>query len=155
MAFRITALDPVSFSPLFALSKAELAARGARRVVADASPGLPCRVSLADADPGETLMLVNYRHLGGNTPYAASHAIYVRAGAAQAHPAPGEVPEVLRRRLLSVRAYGADSLMADADVMPGETLAPALAALFARPEIAFVHIHNARPGCFAAAAIRA
>ncbi|KPF68432.1 hypothetical protein IP88_11805 [alpha proteobacterium AAP81b] len=155
MTFQITALDPAPYAPLFALSDDELRARGARRVVADASPGFPCRASLADAEPGETLILVNHQHLDGVTPYAAAHAVFFREGAAMAEPAPGEVPLVLRRRLLSVRAFNADKMMIDAEVLDGQDLAAHLDALFARPEIAFVHVHNARPGCFAAAAGRA
>jgi hypothetical protein len=155
MTFRITALDPAPFAPLFELSDAELAARGARRVVADASPGFPCRVSLADAEAGETLILVNHTHLDGNTPYAGAHAIFIRADVERAHPAPGEVPLVLRRRLLSVRGYDADRMMIAAEVIEGEALAPHLETLFADPAIVFVHLHNARPGCFAAAVTRA
>jgi hypothetical protein len=155
MTFQITALDPEPFAPLFELSDAELAARGARRVIADSNPGFPCRVSLEDAAIGETLILVNHPHLTGNTPYAASHAIYVRETAVRASPAPGEVPDVLHRRLLSVRAYDADAMMVEAEVLEGEALAPHLEALFARPDVAFVHLHNARPGCFAAAVRRA
>ncbi len=155
MTFRITALDPAPFAPLFGLDDAALAARAARRVVADRNPGFPCRVSLADAEPGETLILVNHAHLAGDTPYAATHAIFVREGAAAASPAPGEVPEVLRRRLLSVRAYDAAKLMIDAEVVDGTVLAPHLEALFTRADVAFVHLHNARPGCFAAAVERA
>ncbi len=155
MTFRITALDPAAFADLFALDDASLATRDARRVVADASPGFPCRVSLQDADIGETLILANHIHLAGDTPYAGAHAVFIRENAVRAEPQPGEVPEVLRRRLLSVRAYDAGSMMIDAEVLEGETLAPHLEALFARPEIAFVHLHNARPGCFAAAVTRA
>lgn len=155
MTFRITALDPAPFTPLFALGDAALAARNARRVTATASPGFPCRVSLADAEPGETLILVNHAYLTGATPYAGTHAVYVRAGVAAAHPAPGEVPEVLRRRLLSVRAYDADRLMVAAQISEGAVVAPLLEALFARPDVAFVHLHNAGPGCFAAAVQRA
>ena len=155
MSFRITALDPAGFAPLFALDDGELAARGARRVIADASPGFPCRVSLADAAVGETLILVNHQHLAGDTPYAASHAIFIREGAEQARPVAGEIPDVLLRRLLSVRAYDADSLMVDADVVEGATLRPAIERLFDRADVAFIHLHNARPGCFAAAVERA
>lgn len=155
MTFQITALDPSPFAPLFDMDDGELRARGARRVIADASPGFPCRVSLADAEPGETLILVNHRHLEGDTPYAAAHAVFVRQGAVRATPAPGEVPLVLRCRLLSVRAYDGDRMMIDADVIEGADLAAHLDTLFARPGVAFVHLHNARPGCFAAAAIRA
>jgi hypothetical protein len=155
MTFQITALDPAPFAPLFAMSDAELAARNARRVIADSAPGFPCRVSVEDAEPGETLILAPFEHLGGDTPYRQTHAVYVRQGAVQAVPAPGEVPLALRRRLLSVRAYDAAHQIIDADVIDGEATAATLDAMFTKPAVAFIHLHNARPGCFAAAAVRA
>jgi len=155
MSFQIHALPPEPYADLFDLSDEALAARNMRRVVADAKPGYPCRVSLADAEVGDTLILMNHAHLEGETPYAAAHAIYVREGAAQADPAPGDVPEVIASRILSVRAFGSDKLMRSADVLDGAALAPALDALFQDPGIAFVDIHNAKQGCFAARATRA
>jgi hypothetical protein len=155
MNFRITALDPAPFAPLFTLDEAILAARGARRVIADDSMGFPCRTSLADAEPGDTLLLVNHCHLSGNTPYAATHAIYIRQNVAMAHPEPGEIPAVLTRRLLSVRAFDATAMMIDAEIVDGIALEPHLKALFERADVDFVHLHYARPGCFAAAAQRA
>ena len=95
MTFRIHALPPDAFAPLFALSDAELAERNALRRIVTTQPGAPCRVSLADAAPGETVILLNYTHLPAASPYQSRHAIYVREGAAQAHPEPGAVPEVL------------------------------------------------------------
>ena len=75
MSFRITGLDPKPFAPLFGLVEPELAARGARRVIADATPGFPDRVELRDAAPGETMLLVNYEHQSADTPYRSRHAI--------------------------------------------------------------------------------
>lgn len=54
MPFRITGLSPESFQPLFGLSGAALAARGVIRQIADKRPGFPCRITLEDAEPGET-----------------------------------------------------------------------------------------------------
>ncbi|OYU16369.1 MAG: hypothetical protein CFE37_01445 [Alphaproteobacteria bacterium PA4] len=155
MAFQIHALDPSPYAPLFGLNEQQLAVHNARRVIATSNPGFPCRVSLADAAVGESLLLVNHQHLRGSTPYAASHAIYIREAAEPARIAPNSVPEVLLRRLLSVRAYDAASMMLDADVVDGRSLAPMLDALFARDDVAFIHLHNARPGCFAASVTRA
>ena len=155
MTFQITALDPAPFAPLFALSEAELAARNARRVVADKSPGFPCRVSLADAEPGETLILVNHEHLGGETPYRQRHAIYVREGAERARPAPGEVPPALLGRPISLRAYDAGHTLVGAGLCHGKPLAADIDALLAQPDVAFVHLHNAMHGCFVASARRA
>jgi Protein of unknown function (DUF1203) len=155
MPFQIHALDPSPFTPLFALDEAALWARGAKRVVATSNPGFPCRVSLVDAEVGDTLLLLNHEHLAGLTPYAATHAIYVREGAVRAAPAPGEVPDVLARRLLAVRAYDNDSMMIDADVTEGDVVGDVIDRFFAQPETRFIHLHNAKRGCFAATVTRA
>ncbi|MCA0919959.1 DUF1203 domain-containing protein [Pseudooceanicola nanhaiensis] len=150
MTFRIHALSPEPFAPLFALSEDELAGRNALRRIVTAQPGAPCRVSLADAAPGETVLLLNYTHLPVDSPYQSRHAIYVREGATQAHPEPGEVPEVLLRRLISVRYFDEDDLMCGAEVVEGSRLARALTRGMAEPEVRYAHLHFAGAGCFAA-----
>lgn len=154
MAFQIHALDPSPYAPLFGRDDRVLAAHNACRVIATSNPGFPCRVSMADAAIGETLLLINHIHLPAATPYAASHAIYIREAAEPARIAPNMVPDVLSRRLLSVRAYDLGSMMIDAEVIDGVDLAPMLDSLFARDDVAFVHLHNARPGCFATSVSR-
>ena len=150
MSFRIRALPEAPFAPLFALSDAELRPHRAVRQIVDRTPGFPCRVSLRDAEVGETVLLVHHEHQNADTPYQSGHAIYVRAGAVEARPALGEVPEVLRRRLLSVRAFDADGMMVDADVVDGQALEPVIARLFGDARVAYLHLHNAKPGCYAA-----
>ena len=154
MTFRITALDPAPFAPLFALSDAELAERHIVRRVADKAVGFPCRVSLADADVGDTLLLLNHEHLPVASPYRSTHAIYVREGVTAAQPEPDTVPEVIARRLISVRAFDADAMMVHAEVTPGTEVKPALERLFADPAVVHVDLHNAAQGCFAARAVR-
>lgn len=154
MTFQIHALSEAAFAPLFGLTDAELTEKGMRRVTADANPGFPCRVSLEDAQVGEDLILCNYRHLDGHTPYAASHAIYVRQSATRVNLRPGEVPEVLARRLLSVRGFDRDRMMVEADVIDGRHLAAKLEATFSNAAIDVVQVHNAKQGCFAASATR-
>ena len=150
MSFRISGLPLAPFEPLFGLPDEELRARGVRRVTADRTPGFPCRVSLQDAEVGETLLLLSYEHQPASSPYRSRHAIFVREGATEAHPAPGEVPEVLRRRLLSVRAFDAEGMMIDADVVSGEELEAVIESMLLRPEALYLHLHNAKPGCYAA-----
>ena len=155
MPFRIRALSAAPFAVLFGLPDDELRRRLAVRCVVDRSPGFPCRVSLCDAAVGETVLLVHYEHQAAPTPYRAGHAIYVREGAVEARPDVGEVPEVLARRLLSVRAFDAAGMMRDADVVDGRRLAPAIERLFADERVAYLHLHNAKPGCYAARVARA
>lgn len=154
-AFQILALDPAPFAPLFEASDDELAALGARRAVVDAVPGYPCRVSLEDAPLGETVLLLTHLHHDVPGAYRASGAIFVRHGVARAECAPGEVPRMLRHRLLSLRAYDAQGEMRDAAVAPGDELEAVLGILMANAQVRYVDIHNAKPGCFNCRAIRA
>jgi hypothetical protein len=153
MAFQIHGLPAAPFQPLFALDDGALADHRAVRRIADASPGYPCRVSLRDAEPGESLVLVNYKHHATTSPFRASHAVYVREHAEPAVLAIGEVPAMLRSRLLSLRAFDTAGMLVAADVVDGRELEPALERLL--PEAAYVHIHFAKPGCYAALAVSA
>src|SRR5258705_11383845 len=120
MNFQITGLQASRFTPLFALSNEDLAARGVIRMVADKQPGFPCRVSLRDAEAGETVLLLNYEHLPGASPYRSSHAIFVRQGATEARLAVNESPQLLQIRLLSVRSFDRIGMMVDSDLGPGQ-----------------------------------
>jgi Protein of unknown function (DUF1203) len=155
MAFQISGLGFGQFAPLVALSDEQLLGRNARRVVADRHPGFPCRVSLVDAQPGERVLLVNYEHLAVDSPYRARHAIYVRENAVEARLAVDEIPPVFNKRLLSLRAYDAAGMLRDAEVAEGVQLKTAIERLLAPPEIAYLHVHNARPGCYAGRVDRA
>jgi hypothetical protein len=155
MSFRITGLSPEPFQSLFGLSDEELAAHGARRVVADAKPGFPDRVALSDAEPGERLLLVNYMHQPANNPYRASHAIFVRENAREAYDRIDDVPEALRSRLISLRAFDADDMMVDADAVDGRELDVAIERMFASPGVAYLQAHYAKRGCYAARIERA
>jgi hypothetical protein len=155
MSFRIHALPEDAFAPLFALSDAELRARGIRRVVADGRPVYPCRVSLEDAGEGETLLLLPHEHHRVDTPYRASGPIYVRETATEARPEVDAVPSLLRSRLLSLRGYDARGMMVWADVRPGTELEAGIAELFALERVAYLHLHYAKPGCYACRVERA
>jgi hypothetical protein len=148
-------LSPLQFEPLFALSDRELAEVRATRMVVDANPGYPCRVSLADAEIGETIILVNFKHQSAESPYQATHAIFVRENAEQAFPDIGTVPESLETRLISIRAFDEKHHMVDADAVDGSSLSESIPAMLQDPRIAYLHLHNAKPGCFAARVTRA
>lgn len=155
MNFQINALPLASFQSLFSLSDAELSARNMRRVIADGKPAYPCRVSLQDAGEGERLLLLPHAHHVVDTPYRAYGPIYVREQAQQAMPEVGEVPELLRRRVLSLRAYDEDGMMLGADVLPGTEVERGIEQLLAIPRTAYLHIHYAKPGCYACRVDRA
>ena len=149
MNFRISGLPASQFAEWFALSDAELAARHAVRRIADSNPGFPCRISLTDAEVGEEVLLINYEHLPVDSPYRASHAIYIRTGE-QTCEVVDSVPAMLRPRLLSLRAYDAAGMMTAADVVEGTELEAGIGKLFSNQRAQYLHVHFARPGCYAA-----
>lgn len=155
MDFRITGLPASRFSHLFGLPDAELARRRARRYTCDEKPGFPCRVALEDAEPGESVLLVNFEHLSVDSPYRASHAIYVREREQPSFNEVNAIPPALLARLLAVRGYDADGMMLAAEVVEGRALVPLVMQYFANDRIAYLHAHFARRGCFAAQVSRA
>ena len=155
MTFRVIGLDPTPFAHLFDLADDELPAHHARRVRVGPEGGVPDRVELRDLVAGETALLVHYLHQPAATPYRASHAVYVLQGARTPRTVEGRLPAVLRRRLLSLRAFDADDMMVDADVVEGVAAHACVERLLADARVAYVHAHYARPGCFAARIERA
>lgn len=150
MSFRILALPSNLFSPLFRLPDEALRERGVVRKIVDKKPGFPCRVSLADADIGETVLLLNFEHQPARTPFRASHAIYVREGALQAQCAIGEVPELLRSRAISLRGFDEAHMLSAADLVEGAALESALDRMLSNEQVSYIHLHYAKPGCYAA-----
>ncbi len=153
--FQVVALKAKVFAPLFGLSEDELNARHIVSDIADSKPGFPCRVSLRNAEIGERVLLLNYEHQPANSPFRASHAIYVRDGAVTAQPAPGDVPEALAASpMLSVRAFSADGMIRSAELTPGSDAGTVFDALLARDDVVYLHAHFAKYGCFAATIVR-
>ena len=150
MSYRITGLSPEPFRHLFGLPDAELAARGVQRWTATPGSRLPDRIEVRDAEPGETLLLLNHEHQPAPTPYRATHAIFVREGATTASSYEDEIPEAMRSRMLSLRAFDAAHLMVDAELVDGREAEAAIARLFAQPAVAYLQAHYATRGCYAA-----
>lgn len=155
MSFRITGLDPAPFHHLFDLDDAALAARQVVRVVADAPHASPCRVTLDDAEPGEELLLLNFEHQPTDSPFRATGPIFVRREATRALDAVDEIPPALKRRTLSARGYDAEGMMLEGELVDGPAAGDLLERWFENPAIETVHLHYAKRGCFAAAAVRA
>lgn len=150
MTYTIKGLPRAKFAPLFALSDADLASQGARRVVADADFGFPCRVSLEDAAAGETLILLNHVSHDVEGPYRAAHAILVREGAREARPLVNQTPPVFTRRTLSLRAFDPKGDLVASRVAAPDAHDRAIRELLADPQVDHIDAHNAGHGCFSA-----
>jgi Protein of unknown function (DUF1203) len=150
MSYVVRGLDPAPFRPLFEVPDEELAKRGIVRMTVTSKPSFPCRITLEDRNVGETVLLLNHVSHDVANPYRASHAIFVAESACEAAEYVDGVPPVFETRVLSLRGFDGDGMMADATLaQPGEA-DERIRKLFADPRIATIHAHNATRGCFSA-----
>jgi uncharacterized protein DUF1203 len=147
-SFQLAGLPASPFERFFSLSAEALAPLGIQRVVATSSPGFPCRISLSDAEKGEELLLLAYEHQPAHSPYRASGPIFVRIGARQRILEPGVVPDCVRVRQISLRAYDVADMMIGAEVCAGDSVGAEIARQFDDPRVSYIHLHNAKRGCF-------
>ena len=147
-SFQFVPVPYEQFASLFTLSEAKLQSLGIRRITVAEKPGVPCRASLVDAEIGETALLLPFAHHDAPSPFQASGPIFVRQGAGTAKPAKGEIPVMFHHRQLSLRAYDAEAMMIGAEVVDGSELQASIGRLFLDENVSYLHIHNARPGCF-------
>lgn len=149
MSYRIRGLSSATFAHLYGLTEAELARLGAERVIADKPHCYPDRIEMRDAEPGEALLLLNHMHQPAESPYRASHAIFVIEGATRTYDAVGTIPPVMRHRVLSLRAFDARDKIIDGRVVPGAEAEPVIEEMLANPNVCYIHAHNAGHGCYA------
>ncbi|KAI0198525.1 hypothetical protein F4808DRAFT_472660 [Astrocystis sublimbata] len=114
---------------------------------------VPCRRCLQDSQIGEEMLLISYDPFLGDSPYRCASPIFVHSKACEPATFPssgGELPEQLRKRVLSVRAYDAKHMMQACDVVDGDRLLETCQSMLADNNSAeYCHVHFARPGCFA------
>ena len=146
--FLIKALSKKKFNDLMGCTDNELVNKHAKWITVDESPCYPCRVSLIDANVGERVLALPFMHHDVESPYKASGPIFVRENAKTAKLDIGEIPEMLRHRLLSVRAYNSEKIIIAAESLEGKALELAIERQFKNSEVEYIHIHNANQGCF-------
>lgn len=122
--------------------------------VADRPQGFPCRRCLTDAEPGEVLLLLRYDPWTVESPYRQPGPVFVHERPC-ATAVVATVPDQQRRRLLSLRGFDGAGFPTVAEVLPGSEAEGRLAEVLRDDRTAFVHLHNAGPGCFAARVERA
>lgn len=144
--YRLVPIDPAVAD--------ELRASGGKRYVADVAPGYPCRQCLRDADVGDALILVAHDPFTADSPYRSRSPIFLHERPCSPPTDLTEIPDQLRVRQLSVRAFDLDAMMIDAAVIEGTDLDEQLRRFFDEEAADEVHIHNATRGCWATSATR-
>lgn len=145
--FQIKAIRE-DFNHLFSLSDSQLREQGARKILVDNYPGFPCRISLVDAPIGEEVVLLPFKHHNTDSPYQASGPIFVRKNVIAPELEVNEIPKILHHRFLSLRGYDSSGMMIETDTCHGSDVQSKLQTIFENSVVSYVHIHNAKPGCY-------
>mgnify|MGYP000739784984 CR=1 FL=1 len=148
ISFRFIPLDHTLFQHYFKMDTNERLRHKAMLIKVDQKPGFPCRVSLEDAEIGEVVLALNFTYLNAASPYHSSGPIFVREGYHSKAYEVNKVPEMCFRRPQSLRAYSKDDIMLDATIAEGKDIYITIKHFFSQSEISYIHIHNAKPGCF-------
>ncbi len=155
MSFLVSGLPLETFRPLFGLTDAALAERNIVRRTAVAGERFPCRITLEDAAPGETVLLLNYEHQDAESPYRSHYAIYVNEAAAETRRLTDDLPGVLEGKRIALRGFTAEGMLEETELVLDDGLRAAIARQFANPAVAYIHAHNPAAGCYAARIDRA
>lgn len=154
MNYIVKGLDVAPYHHLFGKSDEELIALGVRRYVADEKPGFPDRIEMRDVDIGQSVLLLNFVSMDKQSPYRASHAIFIREGAEQTFEAKNQIPAVMYDRLLSLRAFDDEGMMIDAALATGDGIEMLVKRFFENEQISFIDAHYAARGCYSARIVR-
>ena len=113
--------------------------------------GVPCRHCLQDVAAGEPYLILAYRPFPEVQPYAELGPIFLHAEACERYSESEQVPPVVvRSQRMLIRGYNAQNriVYGTGQIVPVETIHNAAAALFERPEIAYIHVRSASNNCY-------
>lgn len=154
MNYRISGLKAEPFTHLYGQSESYLKKHNAIRQTVECYPGYPDRISLCDIPVGETALLINHIYQPADSPYFGTYAIYIREGCTRQGIYLNELPEVMRNRTLSLRAYDEKHFLQLADIVEGKGAEDLIAQFFNDPQVSYIQIHNAKRGCYSCCAER-
>ncbi|TKI02525.1 DUF1203 domain-containing protein [Martelella alba] len=148
MSYIITGLNGREFKHLYGLSDDELKGYGAIRIKVDNYPAYPDRITLEDIPVGENGILLNHTYLDGPSPYRGSHAIFIWEGKIEPAVLQDCLPEVMRKRIMSLRAFDENDMLINASVVSGEEVEEEIFRMFGIAQTEYILAHNAKQGCF-------
>jgi hypothetical protein len=109
----------------------------------------PCRLCLRTFEVGaERRLLFTFDPFHGRETLPLPGPVFIHEEECGRHPEDGGFPEDLRSHPLTLDAYARGGhIEARAQVADGR-LEPAVETLFARPEVAYIHVRDTEAGCF-------
>jgi hypothetical protein len=119
------------------------------RFISDGN-GNPCRHCLQMIGAGEAAFVLAYRPFPDLQPYAETGPIFLHARACPRHDGGDDLPPALDSPDYIVRGYDQDNriVYGTGAVTLTRDIAARSAAIFARDDVAYVHVRSARNNCF-------
>jgi hypothetical protein len=116
----------------------------------------PCRQCLRTFDVGkENRILFTYNPFDGLDPYPSPGPIFIHEAACVTYSPQNKFPDGLRSLPLVFEGYGRDRWIAASEKVNDGAAEPAIARLFDRPEVGYIHVRHGEAGCFIAQIDRA
>lgn len=144
-SFRVAALPT---SDLDRIRARQVDDFGNSLVVNPDEAGAPLRCCLREAAVGERVTLIAYQPAAVGGPYAEVGPVFIHADPCGGYGDGGAYPAGFRRRRQLFRAYDADGRQVDNQIVDGRYAEAAIADLFARSDVAYLHSRNVLAGCY-------
>lgn len=115
--------------------------------------GNPCRHCLRNIPEGDEMLILAHRPFAGTHPYAETGPIFLCAELCARHEDSGDLPEILTSAPdYLIKGYGADDriVYGTGAVTSASDIARAAAGIFARPDVAYIHVRSSRNNCYQA-----
>ena len=112
--------------------------------------GVPCRHCLKNIAEGEEYLILAYRPFPALQPYAETGPIFLHARECERAEQGEKLPDMLDSSDYIVRGYGRDDriVYGTGAVVPTADIPARAETLFARDDVAYVHVRSARNNCY-------
>ena len=110
--------------------------------------GTPLRCCLREAAVGERVALIACQPAVGGGAYAEVGPVFIHADSCSGCDDSDAYPVGVRHRRQLFRAYDAEDRQVDNTIVEGQHAEAAIAQLFARPDVAYLHSRNPLAGCY-------
>jgi hypothetical protein len=114
--------------------------------------GTPCRHCLRDVPKGEDMLILAHKPFDGTHPYAEVGPIFLCAADCERGGGP-DVPEILTTSPeYLIKGYSTNDriVYGTGVISPTPELPARLEAIFANPDVAYIHVRSARNACYQA-----
>lgn len=116
----------------------------------------PCRHCLREAPGGKGMLLLSHQAPEPRSVYGHLTAIFLCAHPCTRFEEPDVVPQIVRNRHVSLRAFRSDGMMLYEanELIEGEGHGAAIRRIFDRDEVAYINAHTAKAGCMLGHVVR-